>query len=142
MSGNILVVDDEQIIRDFFKDVALSLGGYVDTAEDGDIAVAKCKQRHYDIVFMDMRMPNMNGLEACKAILKVDPKTKIVMMSGYAEDRMMDEAIKSGAIAKLSKPFELKAIVELIESTTSSGEETGGGGGGTEPHNFICLKLR
>lgn len=137
MSGNILVVDDEQIIRDFFKDVALSLGGHVDTAEDGDVAVEKCKQKHYDIVFMDMRMPHMNGLEACKAILKVDPTAKIVMMSGYAEDRMMDEAIKSGAIAKLSKPFELRAIVELIESTATKE----GGGGAKQSPNFLLLTL-
>ncbi len=134
MCANILVVDDEQIIRDFFKDVALSLGGNVDTAEDGDIAVEKCKQKHYDIILMDMRMPHMNGLEACKAILKIDPTTKIVMMSGYAEDRMMDEAIRSGAIAKLSKPFELKAIVDLIESAV-----TPGGGGNPKSHTFFLL---
>ncbi|MGQ9603261.1 MAG: response regulator [bacterium] len=126
MSGNILVVDDEQIIRDFFCDVAISLGGNVDTAEDGDIAVEKCKQKRYDIVFIDMRMPKMNGLETCKAILKIDPTVKIVMMSGYAEDRMMDEAIRSGAIAKLSKPFELKVLVDLIESAIEESQKSKG----------------
>lgn len=137
MSGNILVVDDEQIVRDFFKDVALSLGGSVDTAEDGDIAVEKCKSSHFDIVFMDMRMPHMNGLEACKAILDLDPATKVVMMSGYSEDKMMDEAISSGAIAKLSKPFELQAIVNLIESAVKGSV----GGGSSEGRVFLFLAL-
>jgi DNA-binding NtrC family response regulator len=137
MSGNILVVDDEQIVRDFFKDVALSLGGSVDTAEDGDVAVEKCKSSHFDIVFMDMRMPHMNGLEACKAILDLDPTTKVVMMSGYSDDKMMDEAINSGAIARLSKPFELQAIVNLIESAVKGSV----GGGSREGRVFLFFAL-
>jgi len=127
MSGTILVVDDEQIVRDFLVDVAKSMGGCVETADDGSVAVEKCKDHHYDIIFMDMRMPHMNGLDACKTILSFDPSTKVVMMSGFSKDRMMDEAIDSGAIAKISKPFELKAIMKLIEDAVA--EATGGGGG-------------
>jgi CheY-like chemotaxis protein len=127
MSGKILVVDDEKIVRDFFIDVARSLGGDVETAEDGDIAVEKCRAHHYDIVFLDMRMPHMNGLDACKSILKSDPNVKVVMMSGYSEDQLMDEAIGHGAIARISKPFDLKMILSLIESAARS--VTGGGGG-------------
>jgi CheY-like chemotaxis protein len=137
MSGNILVVDDEAIVRDFFKDVALSLGGHVETAEDGDVAVEKCRRQHFDIVFMDMRMPHMNGLEACKTILRSDPSTKVVMMTGYSDDQMMDEAINSGAIAKLSKPFELRVIVDLIESAV----EGAGGGGLGSGRIYMLLSL-
>ena len=138
MSGNILVVDDEKIVRDFFKDVALSLGGNVETAEDGDVAIEKCRQQHYDIIFMDMRMPHVNGLEACKAILGLDPSTRVVMMSGFADDRMMDEAIRSGAIAKISKPFELRIIIRLIESSSTG---SGGGGGIGPAHVYLMLGL-
>ena len=127
MSGNILVVDDEKIVRDFFMDVARSLGGNVETAEDGDVAVEKCRGHHYDMIFLDMRMPHMNGLDACRVILTLDPDVKVVMMSGYSEDRLMDEAITCGAVAKISKPFDLKTIVELIENAARS--ITGGGGG-------------
>jgi CheY-like chemotaxis protein len=137
MSGNILVVDDEKIVRDFFLDVAQSLGGNVETAEDGDVAVEKCRGHHYDIVFLDMRMPHMNGLDACRIILKLDPGVKVVMMSGYSEDRLMDEAISCGAVAKISKPFDLKTIVNLIESAARS--ITGGGGGiGGAIHYVFC----
>ena len=130
MSGNILVVDDEQIVRDFFKDVALSLGGHVETAPDGDVAVQKCRRQHFDIVFMDMRMPHMNGLEACKSILRMDPSTRVVMMSGYSDDAMMEEAINSGAVAKISKPFDLRSILELIDRTLKHGDRGGGDGQG------------
>jgi DNA-binding NtrC family response regulator len=136
MSGSVLVVDDEIIVRDFFKDVAGSLGGNVDTAEDGDAAVEKYRNHHYDIVFMDMRMPHMNGLEACRTILNIDPSAKVVMMSGYSDDRMMDEAIKCGAICKIPKPFELKAVLDLISSAIK-----GKGGGGGRPEGPFCLLL-
>jgi DNA-binding NtrC family response regulator len=127
MSGSILVVDDEKIVRDFFIDIAHSLGGHVETAEDGDIAVEKCRSRHYDIVFIDMRMPHMNGLDACRSILDLDPTAKVVIMSGYSEDRLMDEAISCGAIAKISKPFDLKLILKLVDNAVRS--ITGGRGG-------------
>jgi CheY-like chemotaxis protein len=136
MGGRVLVVDDESIVRDFFKDVARSLGGQVETAEDGDVAVEKYRTRHYDIVFMDMRMPHMNGLEACRTILNIDPSAKVVMMSGYSDDRMMNEAIQSGALCKISKPFELKSILNLIASVLP----TRGGGGG-RPDGPFCLLL-
>jgi CheY-like chemotaxis protein len=129
-------VDDEQIVRDFFVDVAKSLGGSVETADDGDVAVEKCKAHHYDIIFMDMRMPHMNGLDACKAILGLDPSTKVVMMSGFSEDRMMDEAIDSGAVARISKPFELKAVIKLIEDAVT--DACGGGGIGSHCLYIIC----
>lgn len=135
MSGHVLVVDDESIVREFFKDVAQSLGGNVDTAEDGDVAVEKYRQRHYDIVFMDMRMPHMNGLDACKSILDIDPSAKVVIMSGYAEDRMMDAAIEYGAVCKISKPFDLGAILDLIASVMPAPR---GGGGADGP---FCLLL-
>jgi two-component system chemotaxis response regulator CheY len=135
MSGEVLVVDDESIVRDFFKDVARSLGGHVDTAEDGDVAVEKYRKKHYDIVFMDMRMPHMNGLEACRSILDIDPSAKVVIMSGYAEDHMMDAAIQSGAVCKISKPFDLAAILDLIASVIPAPR---GGGGVDGP---FCLLL-
>ena len=131
MSGNILVVDDEKIVRDFFLDVARSLGGNIETAEDGDVAVEKCRSHHYDIVFLDMRMPHMNGLDTCRSILTMDPSTKVVMMSGYSDDRLMDEALSCGAIAKISKPFDLKMILSLIDRAVRSLSGGRGGIGGS-----------
>lgn len=137
MSGDVLVVDDESIVREFFRDVARSLGGHVETAEDGDIAVEKYRSRHFDIVFMDMRMPHMNGLEACRSILTMDPSAKIVMMSGFSEDRLMDEAIRCGAICKISKPFDLRSILGLIASAIPKSRA----GGGTPKDGPFCLFL-
>lgn len=124
MSKKILVVDDQEIVRDFFKDVAECIGDEVETAEDGDVAINICRNKHFDITFVDMRMPHMNGLDTCKAILRLDPEARVVVMTGYTEERMIDEALQSGAIAKIYKPFDIDLVVELIRT---SGDGDGGG---------------
>jgi DNA-binding NtrC family response regulator len=126
MSKKILVVDDQEIVRDFFKDVAECMGEDVETAEDGDIAIDICRNRHFDIAFIDMRMPHMNGLDTCKAILSLDPQARVVVMTGYTEEQMIDQALQSGAIAKIYKPFDIDVVVELIRT---SGEDDGEGVG-------------
>ncbi len=117
MSRRILVVDDQEIVRDFFKDVADCLGEEIETAEDGDVAVDICRQRHFDIAFVDMRMPHMNGLETCKAILDLDPQARVVVMTGYTEEQTIDEALQSGAVAKIYKPFDIDVVVDLIRTS-------------------------
>ena len=127
MSKKILVVDDQAIVRDFFKDVGECIGDDVETAEDGDVAIDICRNRHFDIAFIDMRMPHMNGLETCKAILSLDPEARVVVMTGYTEERMIDEALQSGAVAKIYKPFDIDVVVELIRT---SGDDNGDGDDG------------
>lgn len=126
MSKKILVVDDQEIVRDFFKDVAECIGDEVETAEDGDIAIDICKHRHFDITFVDMRMPHMNGLDTCKAILRLDPQARVVVMTGYTEEQMIDQALQSGAIAKIYKPFDIDVVVGLIRGSGSDEDEGGG----------------
>ena len=128
MNKKILVVDDQEIVRDFFRDVAECLGEEVETAEDGDVAIDICRNRHFDITFVDMRMPHMNGLDTCKAILSLDPHARVVVMTGYTEERMIDEALHSGAIAKIYKPFDIEMVVKLIRgSRGKTGDEEDGG---------------
>lgn len=129
MSKRILVVDDQAIVRDFFKDVAECIGDEVQTAEDGDIAIDICRTSHFDITFIDMRMPNMNGLETCRAILQLDPRAKVVVMTGYTEEHMIDEALQSGAIAKIYKPFDIDVVIDLIRTASSDCDDAGGDSG-------------
>ena len=146
MSKSILVVDDQEIVRDFFKDVAECLGEEVETAEDGDVAIDICRSRHFDITFVDMRMPHMNGLDTCKAILSLDPRARVVVMTGYTEEGMIDEALRSGAIAKIYKPFDIEIVVELIRESGDDGEggseqgqggTTGSSSGGPTPTLYL-----
>lgn len=113
-----LVVDDEAVIRDFLSRF-LSLNGIEVTAvADGFKAVELAGKEGFDIAFLDVRMPKMNGLETLKALKKIRPQSRYVMMTGYAVDDLLEEAQKEGAISSLKKPFDISRIEATIKDCT------------------------
>ena len=119
----ILVVDDEEIIRRLLWDVLLDDGHEVACANNGREAVIKVKQENFDIIFSDVHMPEMNGLEAVKIIRKLDKKVIIVMTDSFP-DVMSVLAQEEGAITCIHKPFELQEIRDIIRE--AEGENQGG----------------
>ncbi|OGC84192.1 MAG: hypothetical protein A2W07_00690 [candidate division Zixibacteria bacterium RBG_16_43_9] len=110
----ILIVDDELIIRKLFSEVLLEDGHQVHCASNGLEAVGKVKEEKYDLIFSDVHMPRMNGLEAVKIIKKMDKKVVIVMMDSFP-DLMSELAQEEGAITCIHKPFELQEIRDIIK---------------------------
>ena len=108
---NILLVEDVEINRIYEVEMLKNFFGIVcDTAENGLIALNKTKEKTYDLILMDMRMPVMNGLEATKKIREFNPSVPIVCMSAnvYKEDKMAAE--ESGMNDFIEKPLERKDI--------------------------------
>ncbi len=118
MKKRILVADDEQIILDLIKEI-LEIKGYeVTCVDNGREAVAEAKRSHFDFFILDMRMPSLDGLETLKELLKLDPDTKALIITGYAVDAAMEEAVRLGAVGYLLKPFKkLDDIYDIIEKT-------------------------
>ena len=111
----VLVVDDEKIIRDFFGRLLSLQGLEVIEAEDGYKASELAKGNKFDLYFIDVRMPGMDGLETFRQIRQVHPEALVVMMTGYALDNILEQAQKEGASGSIRKPFaigEIKGIVE------------------------------
>ncbi len=115
--AKILIVDDAAFMRMMVKDT-LSKGGYTDIyeAEDGAKAVEKFNEVQPDLVIMDITMPNMDGLEALKAIKAADPSSNVVMCSAMGQETMVIDAIKSGAKDFIVKPFKPDRILKTVES--------------------------
>ncbi len=113
--AKILVVDDAAFMRMMIKDT-LTKGGYTDLVEaaDGAIAVEQFKAESPNLVIMDITMPNMNGLEALKAIKTIDPAAQIIMCSAMGQESMVIDAIKSGAKDFIVKPFKAERILEAV----------------------------
>lgn len=110
----ILVVDDEQVMRDLFTRV-LKLKGYiVTTVESGKEAVERVKEEEFDTTFIDVVMPEMDGVETFKAIKEVNPKVHGVMMTAFAVEDKIKEAMQEGAIDYLYKPFDIAEIMTVI----------------------------
>jgi len=115
----ILVVDDEQSICMLLSDVLARFGHHVQTRQDGAAGLELAGEHTFDLVFLDIRMPGMGGLEALKKLRALQPNATFVMITGYAKDDIIDEALQSGASACLCKPFSLTQVTKLLEEVTS-----------------------
>lgn len=115
--SKILLVDDAAFMRMMVKDT-LTKNGYNDLYEaaDGLQAVEMYAEVNPDLVIMDITMPNMDGLEALKAIRAKDPNAAIVMCSAMGQESMVIEAIKSGAKDFIVKPFKPDRILKTVSS--------------------------
>ena len=76
----------------------------------------EARQCSFDVVFLDVRMPRMDGLETLKALHRLLPKATFVMITAYAESALVDESLDSGAFLCLSKPLSITQVASLIES--------------------------
>ncbi|MCI8557804.1 MAG: response regulator [Lachnospiraceae bacterium] len=118
--AKIMLVDDAAFMRMMVKD-ALTKAGYTDLieAQDGAEAVEKFNAENPDLVFMDITMPNKDGLEALKEIKASHPNANIVMCSAMGQEAMVIEAIKSGAKDFIVKPFKPDRILATAEKILS-----------------------
>ena len=114
--SKVLIVDDAAFMRISIKNM-LTKNGYevVGEAENGAVGVELYKELQPDIVTMDITMPEMSGLDALKEITKIDPKSKVVMVSAMGQESMVREAIVSGAKGFIVKPFKEEGIIAAIK---------------------------
>jgi len=111
----ILVAEDNKINQKLIVKILGRWGCKVDIADDGLVAVNKVKESNYDLVFMDMQMPNMGGLEATKEIRKTGNKIPIIAMTADAMAGAKELCTKSGMNDYLSKPIKKETVIETIE---------------------------
>ncbi len=116
MAKNILLVDDAAFMRMMLKDI-LTKNGYnvVGEAENGKIAVEKYSELKPDLIIMDITMPEMDGIDAAKAIKGNDPNALIVMCSAMGQQAMVIEAIQAGARDFIVKPFQPDRVLEAVQ---------------------------
>ncbi|NQT80432.1 MAG: response regulator [Candidatus Aminicenantes bacterium] len=108
---NILVVDDEEEICKMFKKWLLLKGHQVKFASTGKSAIGLIKKENFDIVYLDIVMPGISGIEVFEKIRKIPSKTKIVLMTGELLDNKVLEELKQKGISKiLKKPFKNEDI--------------------------------
>jgi two-component system chemotaxis response regulator CheY len=116
MKARVLVVDDAIFMRKMISDILEGSGMEVaGEAENGSDAVEKYNELKPDLVTMDIIMPEMNGIEAVKKIVSLDPKAKIVMCSALGQQALVQDALTAGAEDFLIKPFNPSRVVEVIE---------------------------
>ncbi len=116
MQLKILIVDDSAFMRNMLKNlITSSNGNVVGEAVDGNDAIVKFNSLNPDLVFLDIMMPNKNGLDALKEIIGANDNAKVVMCTSVGQEKVVMEAVESGASDYIVKPFkqdDIKAIIE------------------------------
>ena len=115
---SILIVDDEEIIREFLYEV-LNENFEISIACDGQEAIEKLKKRKFDLIITDLKMPRVSGEEVVKYARQSDPDSKVIVISGYSSLYTVSQSVNSGACAFLSKPFSIKELVQTVNSCTA-----------------------
>jgi DNA-binding NtrC family response regulator len=111
---SVLLVDDEPIVGKRLKPALEKSGYQIETYEDGAQALERIVQRDFDIVVTDIRMEPVDGLKVLEAALKKNPRTKVIIITGYATVEIAREALSKGAFDVIAKPFRPNDLREAI----------------------------
>ncbi len=114
MRSSILVVDDEEGIRDLLAWELRDLGHHVVTAADGVEALEQIRLAEFDLLICDIRMPRVGGLEVLRSTKKTAPETEVVIATGYADDDCADECVRQGAFDFIQKPFRTADLLATV----------------------------
>ncbi len=113
----VLIVDDEKWVREVFRDFCeLTDAFQIELAYDGHDAVSKVKANDYDLVTLDLIMPEMSGLEVLSEIKKASPRVPVMVITGNATDELITEAGVRGACQVMYKPVLLESFIDEITS--------------------------
>jgi len=113
----VLIVDDEEHLVEALGDVLIKKGFTVDTAYDGLEALEKLKEKSFDFMIMDLKMPRMGGEELMKITKEKYPRTEIIIITGYGTIKNAITATKNGAWDYLVKPFSMEKLLLSMSKT-------------------------
>ncbi len=125
--ARILIVDDNKSLSRSLSFVLESKDCVVVTASDGLEALNTVKNKSFDVIFMDIKMPGLNGVDTFKKVKKISPTTAVVMMTAYAVDVLVREALREGAYGILYKPLDMEKVFGVIESIREWNQKQGEG---------------
>jgi len=113
--SKVLVVDDLRSIRLTLGGILEDEGHTVVTAENGYQAIEVARETHFDVIFMDIKMPGINGVQTFREIKKLDPEASVIMMTAYSVEDLVQEALDEGAYTIVHKPFDIDRVIAIIE---------------------------
>jgi len=115
MKKKILVIDDEEIILHPIKVILHHIAYDVSTYSSPIDGEKEAKNNDYDLIILDLRMPERNGAEITESILKEKPEARILILTAYTADPLAKRALEAGALSLLKKPFEIAKILDFLQ---------------------------
>lgn len=115
MANSILFVDDDPDLREIVTDQLTASGYDVDAAEDGEIAIDRLQQKKYEVVLLDITMPNKNGMDVLRFTKDNSLTCKVIMLTGMVGLSVAIESIKLGAADYITKPYNMDYLLASIK---------------------------
>lgn len=111
----VLIIDDDELFAASLSDFLSAKSFKVSSAKTGKEGMSVFEREQPALVLLDQKLPDMEGIEVCRKILEMDPRTKVILVTAYATVRCAVDAIKAGAFNYLSKPFELDELLIIMD---------------------------
>ncbi len=115
-AANILIIDDDETICSLFKDTLEGTGHTVTTVSESSKGLELVKDRDYDLVFLDLKIPEMDGAELFRQIRVTKPKLPVTIITGYPDSDLMARALTYGPLGVMSKPFRGSDILTAVNT--------------------------
>ena len=111
----ILVIDDEEIVRISCEKCLTPEGYEVDVAANGERGLTLTREKHYDLILTDLKMPDMDGMEFLMTMKEMQPEAKVIMITGYSTVEHAEEATRLGAYNYIEKPFTPDTLIAAVK---------------------------
>ena len=119
MKKIILIIDDEEILTKTFTKLLERQGYEVYTAKKGQDALCMVEAENFDLVICDMRMPGLNGVDTIRQIRALKPGIPVIFMTGFADEKLEEEAKELKPLAYLHKPFDVQEMLGILKQKLS-----------------------
>jgi two-component system, NtrC family, response regulator HydG len=117
----VFVIDDDRDHAESIADVLMMHGYEVELAFSGEAALERYREADFDIAFMDVKLPGMNGVETFFEFKKIRPNARVMMMTGFSLEQLIAQAVDNGALGVLRKPFAIEDLLDVLERVKPRG---------------------
>ena len=115
----ILIIDDDEVQLRLQQSILAGQGYALFSTADGPQGILLYRTHHPDLVLLDIGLPSISGIEVLKQIRQIDPKAKVIVITGYASVESAVVAIREGAFDYVRKPYDINVLLQKVESALS-----------------------
>ena len=113
--AGILVVDDEEMVQELMKDILARRSYQADTAKTGQEALDRLKQKKYELMFLDIKLPDIDGDKIYEKVVELQPNLHVIIITGLADAQIFDKILALGPVTVLRKPLKVEQVLRLTE---------------------------